>query len=99
MVSSTATMLALALVAGLAGAQAARAGVNAPAFAAPDLRLAPGGDRTASAPAIDSAFRLQFVQSVVFGQRCVTRVGSCAIAPQPVGSPCQCGSANGTTYQ
>lgn len=37
--------------------------------------------------------------SPVYGERCVTKIGSCTILPQPVGSPCQCGKIKGTTLQ
>jgi hypothetical protein len=35
----------------------------------------------------------------VLGARCVTPVGWCPIAPQPVGAPCICGEASGITSQ
>lgn len=35
----------------------------------------------------------------VYGERCVTEIGSCQINPQPVGSPCQCGKTPGVTLQ
>lgn len=39
------------------------------------------------------------VEAQVLGQRCVTRIGTCAIEPQPVGSPCSCGAVKGVTSQ
>ena len=39
------------------------------------------------------------VQATVYGERCVTKIGWCPIAPQPVGSPCKCGDVTGTTLQ
>jgi hypothetical protein len=52
------------------------------------------GDLAHRAPA-----RILETKSLVFGQRCVTKYGTCAIAPQPVGSPCTCGTAEGKTFQ
>jgi len=39
------------------------------------------------------------IAAPVYGERCVTRIGTCQILPQPVGSPCRCGDVTGTTLQ
>ena len=56
------------------------------------LKNAPRFAAPASRPVLNT-------QAQVYGQRCVTPIGSCQIPQQPVGTPCACGSVQGTTYQ
>lgn len=96
MVSSIAKLLVVALPLGLTLAGTARAD----AIVVPSVYIAGAnmlqsralGTGSYSAPVLR-------IQAQVLGQRCVTRIGTCAIEPQPVGSPCSCGAVEGVTSQ
>lgn len=96
MVSSIAKLLTVTLPLGFALAGTAQAdAIVVPSVyvaSANMLQSRPLGTGGYAAP-------LLRIQAQVLGQRCVTRIGTCAIEPQPVGSPCSCGAVEGVTSQ
>ena len=96
MVSSIVKTFLIAAAVSSAGIQAASADILFKALQSASLQSSRliVGDLAHRAPA-----RVLKTQSLVFGQRCVTQYGTCTIAPQPVGSPCTCGTAEGKTIQ
>jgi hypothetical protein len=57
------------------------------------------GDLLSTQGVLMSGGNEAFLVAEVLGARCVTPVGWCPIAPQPVGAPCVCGDTSGITSQ